>query len=141
MKRWIGLVTLAVAALFIALLVFGSGPVRSKPERSEIIGEWECVDLPQGFICQLDGAGSRISKITIRDDGTLVATIFPQRSPYRFADIDSEWSLSDPSITPTGSWSVEFQFEHLQLRRHLGQLVMRYSISGKDNYYANYRKR
>ena len=141
MKRWIGPVALATTALFIALLVFGSGPVRSKPERNEIVGEWECVDLPEGFIRQLDGAGGRISRISIRDDGTLEASNFPQRSPYRFTDVDSVWSLSDPSITPSGAWSVEFQMEHLQLRRHLGRLVLRYSISGKDNYYANYKKR
>ena len=141
MKRLIGSIALSVAVLFIAFLVFGSGPVRSKPEKSEIVGEWECVDLPEGFISQLDGAGGHISRISFREDGTLTTSNFPQRSPYRLVDIDSVWSLSDPSITPSGAWSVEFQMEHLQFRRHLGRLVLRYSISGKDNYYANYKKR
>ncbi|MEM9237662.1 MAG: hypothetical protein AAGB14_12865 [Verrucomicrobiota bacterium] len=141
MKRWIAPVALSFAGLAMALLVFGSGPLRSEPERSEIVGEWECADLPRGFIAQLDKTGSGISKISIRDDGSLSASNFPQRSPYRLIDIDGAWSLSDPSITPSGAWSVEFQRKHLQVRRQLGRLVLRYSISGKDNYYADYVKR
>ena len=129
------------AIFIIALLVFGSGPVKTDPERSDIVGEWECAHLPQGFLRQVDETGTPIIQISIREDGSLSASNFPQRGPYRFIDVDSVWNLADPSRTPSGAWAVEFQMEHLQLRRKFGRLVLRYSISGMDNYYADFTKK
>ena len=142
MKKSIAVVALTFGTLIVALLIFGSLPVSSQPEKSEIVGEWECTDLPEGFVRQVDNKiGNPIGRISIRDDGGLSASNFPQRSPYRLVDVDGVWELADPSMTPTGAWSVEFQGEHLQCRRGVRQLILRYTISGKDNYYAVYKKK
>ncbi|MGJ8696759.1 MAG: hypothetical protein ACSHYF_10600 [Verrucomicrobiaceae bacterium] len=142
MKRLIALGSIAFALLIVALLFFGSWPVGSEPERSEIIGEWECADLPRGFVRQMNGKiEDLISRISIREDGSLSALNFPQRSPYQLIDIDGTWDLTDPSMTPSGIWAVEFQSQHLSCKRRLGRLILRYTISGKDNYYAEYKKR
>ncbi len=141
MKKLIAVVTLTFGTLIVAL-IFGSLPVSSQPVKSEIVGEWECTDLPEGFVQQVDNKiGNPIGRITIREDGGLSASSFPQRSPYRLVDVDGVWELTDPSMTPTGTWSVEFQGEHLQCRRGVRQLILRYTISGKDNYYAVYKKK
>jgi hypothetical protein len=135
-------ILIATVTIIAALTSCGSKPVSSEPRRSEVIGEWECSELPDGFIRE---AGSKIanptSKISIREDGSLSASNFPVRSPYRFVDINCVWGLSDPSITPSGTWSVEMQGHHLQCRRQSKELVLRLTISGKDNYFAYYKKR
>ena len=133
---------IATAALIVAFTSCGSEPVSSEPARSEVIGEWECAEFPDGFIRAVGGkVANPISRISIRDDGSLSASNFPVRSPYRFMDIDGVWGLSDPSITPSGAWSVGFQGHHLQCRRQGGELVLRCTIGGKDNYSAEYKKK
>ena len=133
---------IATAALIVVFTSCGSEPVSSEPARSEVIGEWECADLPDGFIREVGSTvANPISSISIREDGGLSASNFPVRSPYRFMNIEGGWGLSDPSITPSGAWSVEFQGHHLQCRRLGGELVLRLTISGKDNYSAEYKKK
>jgi hypothetical protein len=142
MKKMIAIVSLAFVLLIVALLMFSSWPVGSEPKTSEIVGEWECADLPRSFLRQMNGKiENPTSRISIREDGSLSATNFPQRTPYQLIDIDGEWNLTDPSMTPSGIWAVEFQSQHLSCKRRLGRLILRYTISGKDNYYAEYKKR
>lgn len=133
---------IATAILIVALTSCGSEPVSSEPAKTELIGEWECAELPDGFIREVGSKPTNpISRISIREDGGLSASNFPVRSPYRLIDIDGAWGLSDPSVTPSGAWSVEFQGHHLQCRRQGGELVLRCTISGKDNYSAEYKKK
>lgn len=125
-------------AIFAVVSGCSSKPVEDEPDRTEIVGVWECSEFPAGFTSE---AGTRTSKITIRDDGTCSAKNFPKRSPYRFIDADnSVWTLTDPSMTPSGSWSIEFGGNFLQCRRDGDQLELRYLISGKDEFSVNYKK-
>ena len=114
----------------------------AKPAPNEIVGVWECKEFPAGFLREVGNAvGTRVSQIVIRDDGTCTASKFPQRTPYRFIDAaTSSWTLIDPSMTPSGVWSVEFDGNFLQCRRAGKHLQLRYFISGKDEYSVNYKK-
>ncbi len=133
---------IAVAALASALLSCNSKPVSLKPKRTEITGDWECTDFPNSFVTKVGGSGVEpVGTISIRDDGSIAASNFPDRDPYRFVDITGAWELVNPSITPSGLWSVEFQGNHLQCYRNSGQLILRYTISGKDEYFADYKKK
>ena len=133
---------IAVAALIGALSSCGSKPVSSEPARTEITGEWECSDFPTGFVSEVGGSiADPVGTISIRGDGSISASNFPGRDPYRFVEITGVWELADPTITPTGSWSVEFQGNHLQCRRSGEQLILRNTISGKNGYFADYKKK
>ena len=134
--------SLAHLATFAFLMSCGSKPLTEMPARAEVVGVWECSEFPPGF---LRGAGStdgaRISRIVIRDDGTCSASNFPQRTPYRFIDLDhASWALIGPSMTPSGAWSVEFNGDFLQCRRTGNDIGLRYTISGKDEYSVNYKR-
>ncbi len=125
-------------AVFAVVAGCGSKPTVDRPDRTEMVGVWECSEYPAGFASE---AGTRMSVITIRDDGTCSASNFPQRSPYRFINAtNSTWTLIDPSMTPSGSWSIEFDGNFLQCRRNGAQLELRYLISGKDELSVNYKK-
>ena len=142
MKKLGVVIIFAIATLVVGNLVFGSHPVKSKPERTAVVGQWECSDLPQGFVQQVgEAAEDLVCTLVIREDGSLSASNFPQRSPYRLVDIESAWRLSDPSMTPSGSWSVSFGEGHLQCRERFGNLILSYSISGKDSYYAKFQRK
>jgi hypothetical protein len=135
-------ILIATVTIIAALISCGSKPVSSEPTKSDIIGEWECSELPDGFIRE---AGSKIanpiSKIFIREDGSLSASNFPVRSPYRFVDMNCVWGLSDPSRTPSGTWSVEMQGHYLQCRRQGKELVLCLTISAQYYYFAEYKKK
>jgi hypothetical protein len=120
----------------------GSKPVTSKPLRSEVIGVWECADFPAGFLKEVGVTPGIVrSRITIYDSETCTATAVPQRTPYRFINVTNvSWELLDPSRTPSGSWSLEFDGLHFQCRREDGNLVLRYLISGKDRYSVDYKR-
>jgi len=125
-------------AVFTVVVGCGSKPAVDRPDRTEIVGVWECSEFPASFVSE---AGTRKSSITVRDDGTCSASNFPQRSPYRFIDAaNSTWRLIDPSMTPSGSWSIEFDENFLQCRRNGAQLELRYLISGKDELSVNYKR-
>jgi hypothetical protein len=129
---------LGFLAVFAVVSGCGSKPAGDKPDRAEIVGVWECSELPAGFVSE---AGTRKSNITIRNDGTCTASNFPQRSPHRFIDaVNSSWRLIDPSMTPSGSWSIEFDGNFLECRRNGAQLELRYLISGKDEFSVNYKR-
>jgi len=129
---------LAFLAVFAVLSGCGSKPAVDRPDRTEIVGVWECSEFPAGFVSE---AGNRMSSITIRNDGTCTASNFPQRSPYRFIDaVNSTWRLIDPSMTPSGSWSFEFDGNFIECRRNGAQLELRYLISGKDEFSVNYKR-
>lgn len=134
---------LSAAILAIAILTScGSKPVEDKPALGEIVGVWECSDFPSGFLAKVGvEAGSRKSQIVIRNDGTCSGSNIPQRSPHRFIEVpNSSWTLTDPSMTPNGAWSVEFDGHFLQCRRAGDQLELRYLISGKDEYSVEYKR-
>jgi hypothetical protein len=129
---------LGYLTVFAVVAGCGSKPAVDRPDRTEIVGVWECSEFPAGFVSKV---GTRKSSITIRDDGTCSASNFPQRSPYRFIDAGrSTWRLIDPSMTPSGSWSIEFDGNFLQCRRNGAQLELRFLISGKDELSVTYKK-
>ena len=43
-------------------------------------------------------------------------------------------------MTPSGSWSIEFDGNFLQCRRNEAQLELRFLISGKDELSVTYKK-
>jgi hypothetical protein len=133
---------LAFVPIFALLTGCGSKLVADKPAPNEIVGVWECSEFPSGFLREVGSAdGTRMSQLAIRDDGTCTASNFPQRTPYRFIDVAiSSWTLTDPSMTPSGAWSIEFDGNFLQCRRAGEHLELRYLISGKDEYSVNYKR-
>lgn len=137
-----GMKSLPLLATFAFLISCGSKPVAEKPARDEVVGVWDCSEFPPGFLKRAGSTdGARTGRIVIRDDGTCAASNFPQRTPYRFIDIDhASWALRDPSMTPSGAWSVEFNGEFLQCRRTGKNIELCYTISGKDEYYVNYKR-
>lgn len=132
---------ITITALLTLLTGCGSKPVDSKPARAELIGEWQSTGLPSGFVRDVGSDAGASSTLSIHDNGSFTARFFPQRSPYRYIDFTGAWELADPSVTPSGSWSIEVQGNHLQCRSEDGQLVLRYTISGKDNYLVEYKKK
>jgi len=130
------------------LLVFallsgcGGKPVTSEPLRAEIVGVWECTKFPTRFLKEADMLpGTVRSRIIILDSGTCTATSLPQRTPYRFIIVtNTSWELADPSRTPSGSWSLEFDGHYFQCRREGGALVLRYVISAVEHYFADYKR-
>jgi hypothetical protein len=134
---------LSASILAIAILTScGSKPVVDKPATGEIVGVWECSDFPSGFLAKAGvDAGSQRSRIVIREDGTCSASNMPQRSPYRFIEVpNSSWTLTDPSMTPSGAWSVEFDGHLLQFRRAGDRLELGHLISGKEEYSVEYKR-
>ena len=130
--------------LMLALVVScGSKPVTEEPDVEELLGVWECSDFPSGFLDKVGLAKPiPISRVVIREDGSCSAENFPQRSPYRFEDLPaSNWSLVDPSRTPSGAWSVEIAGHYLQCRRKGDELRLRCLISGMDEYAVTYRRK
>ena len=124
-----------------ALTGCDSRPVASKPHDHEITGVWVCSDFPSGFLAKAKvGPASPTSKIEIRKDGSCSASNMPQRDPYRFVDVSSSWTLTDPSMTPSGTWSVELGGNFLQCRRKGDDLELRYLISGMDEYSVTYQR-
>jgi len=135
-------ILIVAVSLISALTSCGSKPVTSEPANVEIIGEWECSEFPRGFVAKAGSETNRpTSIILIQNDGSFSARSFPQREPYRYEDFDGGWELADPSITPSGSWSIEFQGNHLQCRRDGSELVLRYTIDGMDEYSVEYTKK
>jgi hypothetical protein len=134
---------LTAAILAAAILTScGKKPLVDKPDVEEIVGVWECSDFPSEFLAKVgNAAGSRRSQIVIREDGTCSASNMPQRSPYRFIEVpNSSWTFTDPSMTPSGAWSIEFDGYFLQCRRSGDRLELSYLISGKDEYSVNYKR-
>ena len=108
----------ALIAIFAVVSGCSSKPVEDKPDRTEIVGVWECSEFPAGFISE---AGTRTSRITIRDDGTCSAKNFPQRSPYRFIDADDtvpeEKTLKGSSNTTVTILSQNDEMMEYQIHR------------------------
>ena len=134
--------TAGLLPLTAILLSCDSRPVSEKPTFDQAVGIWECSDFPASFLAKAGvESGEVTSRIEIRRDGSFQATNFPQRTPYRFREvISSSWEFTDPSMTPSGSWSIDFGSDFLQCRQKGGKLILRYIISGKDNYRADYTR-
>lgn len=132
---------ITIATLVGSLTCCGSKPVDSKPARDELVGEWQSEGFPDGFVREAGNSGGSPSRISIKNDGSFSATLFPQRDPYRYVNLNGIWELSDPSMTPSGSWSIYGGGEHFQCRKDGSQLLLRYTISGMDNYSVDYKKK
>ncbi len=132
------------AIITIAACLTGCGKklVVDKPARDEIVGVWECSEFPSKFLGEAGGpVGTQKSRIVFRDDGTCTASHFPQRTPYRFTDIvNSSWQITDPSMTPSGIWSVEFEGNFLKCLRAGADLELRFTISAMDHYTVDYKR-
>lgn len=119
-----------------------SRPVDKQPSINEVVGIWECSEFPSTLLKETGvGSGMITSRIEFRRDGSCTATHFPQRSPYKFINVGvASWELIDPSMTPSGSWSIEFSGNFLQCRDDGGSLVLRYLVSGKDEISIDYKR-
>jgi len=133
---------IAAAIIFTAILTgCRSKPVAEMPDRKDIVGVWECVDFPSGFLEKSGFTDTTTSRIVIHENGICSAYNFPLRSPYRFVELESiSWTLTQPSMTPSGAWSVELAGNFLQCRRNGDELELSYLISGMDEYRVIYQK-
>lgn len=114
--------------------------VQVAPSAAEVVGEWRSTELPAEFLKNVGAPATTASVIQLNTDGSFSARSFPQRSPPRLSDLTGSWVISDPSITPTGTWSIELNGVFLQLRKQGGELVLRHSIDVLNEYRTDYKK-
>lgn len=78
--------------------------------------------------------------IQFNHDGTFAAKSIPIRDPHRLADLAGKWDILDPSMTPSGKWSVEIDGTFLRLARQGGNLMLMQSIDVLADYRAEYER-
>ena len=80
----------------------GSRAVSEKPAATALAGTYTA-KLEDG----------RISSLTLSLNGNVAGSVVPvcrmDTDRIDYNDIQSTWSLIDPSMTPSGSWCVEFE--------------------------------
>ena len=112
--------------------------VAEKPERSKLVGTWECKSLSQSV---RDKVGSPedgiLPRLTLNEDGSFEAANFPVRDPYEYINLSSKWELVQPALTPTNSWSVVADVYHLQCRKDES---LRLTVSAKNHLFVYFRR-
>ena len=103
------------------MLVAACGPsaVKEKPDVKALTGTYEA-KLEDG----------RISTLTIYAGGAITGSTVPVER-FSTEDIDyraiqSTWELVDPSMTPSGSWCVEFEGLFLRVYKEGSHLILRH---------------
>ncbi len=111
-----------------------------KPAKSELVGLWKCKQLPKGFLKSIGNLASVECSIQFNTNGSFVAKSIPHRDPHRLIDLQGTWRMLDPSMTPSGKWSVEINGTFLRLVRRGGKLVLKQSIDVLNGYEAEYEQ-
>ena len=123
-------------ALASVILVFlsGCGPkiVKAKPKEIDLHGTYEA-DLEDG----------RTSVLTLSSNGSVSGSLVPSRrlrsEGIDFLSIQSSWELTDPSMTPSGSWCVEFEGLFLRVYEDGSDLVLRHPYDVLNHKTAIYK--
>ncbi|MBE7494822.1 MAG: hypothetical protein HS117_07745 [Verrucomicrobiaceae bacterium] len=145
LKRGCGCLFLLAGLGLATLLLRGcdSTPVGVEPAKTELVGVWECTEFSARFLQQLGiPPGTLTSRIEIREDGGCAATKFPVDEPYRLVELPSPgWRLVDPSMTPSGTWSLELDGHFLNCRRDGETLVLRHPFGVLAGYRIDFRRK
>jgi hypothetical protein len=126
--------TLLAAAAFL-LVSCGDEPLMTLPNKEDLIGTWECQPLPKRT---LQALGKAPSSLRLNRGGSFYAERFPMTEPLRLEETGGPWVLRDPTITPSGSCSIELKDVFLSLRKRGDQLVLHYPIDVLEGYSAEY---
>lgn len=129
-------------SLFLAftILVLSScsdEPVMSLPRLEDLAGEWECEELPRRTEAAI-GKASVLGKLVLNRGGSYSVKNFPVADPMRLIDASGQWTLLDPTMTPSGVCSIELDGCFLALRRRGDRFVLRYPIDVLQGYFAEY---
>lgn len=119
-----------------AILVFltGCGPkiAITKPNEIDLHGTYEA-DLEDG----------RTSVLTLSPNGSVSGSLVPSRRMHSertdFLSIHSSWELIDPSMTPSGSWCVEFEGLFLRVYENGSDLILRHPYDVLNYKTASYK--
>jgi hypothetical protein len=124
-------------ALALAVLVWlsGCGPkiAKTKPNESDLHGTYEA-ELEDG----------RISVLTISPNGSVTGSLLPvsrmESDGIDFQSIQSSWELIDPSMTPSGSWCVEFEGLFFRVYSDGSDLILRHPYDVLNHKTATYTR-
>jgi len=105
------------------------------PNKEELIGTWECQPLPRRT---LQALGKAPSELRLNRGGSFYAERFPKSDPMRLVETGGPWVLLDPTITPSGSCSIEMDGEFLSISKRGDQLVLHYPIDVISGHSAEY---
>jgi hypothetical protein len=105
------------------------------PNKEELIGTWECEPLPKRT---LEALGKAPSQLKLNRGGSFHAEIFPMSEPMRLVEKGGPWELLDPTMTPSGSCSIELNGVFLSIRKRGDQLVLHYPIDVLEGHSADY---
>ena len=114
-------------------LLAGCGPkmAKTKPEEADLHGTFEA-DLDNG----------RVSVLTLFPDGSVSGSLVPVRRMHadgvNFRSIRSQWELTDPSMTPRGSWCVEFEGLFFRVYTDGSDIILRHSYDVLNQKAATY---
>ena len=130
------------ALRFILILMLSScgRPETIEPKITDLVGKWKCETLPHEFLKSAGVSSVAVSNIIFNADGTYIASSFPQSSPHRLQDTSGKWVIVDPSMTPSGKWSIEVDGNFLQLKRKGDSLFIHQAIDVLNAYNAEFEK-
>lgn len=131
------------AVLLTCVLIVCSSCKRSvgvAPSATDISGEWRCDNLPSAFLKSAGAPATAVSNLELKPNGLFTAKMFPQRSPSRLIDFTGTWTISDPSVTPSGKWSVELGGTFLEIQKRGGGLILHQSIDVLNGYSADFMR-
>ncbi|MFN0075873.1 MAG: hypothetical protein ACKVY0_05310 [Prosthecobacter sp.] len=130
-----------LCAALLVVLASCDDALNSKPANSELLGLWTCKQLPAKFLKNIGSPASVVSSIQLNGDGSFTAQSIAKRSPDRLTDLQGKWSIVDPSMTPSGKWSVEIDGYFFRLARKGGKLVLEQSIDVLKGYEAEFERK
>lgn len=128
-----GLTLLAAASFLLASC--GDEPLRTLPDKEDLIGTWECQPLPKRT---LQALGKAPSSLRLNRGGSFYAERFSMTEPLRLEETGGPWVLRDPNTTPRGAYSIELKGVFLSIRKRGDQLVLVYPIDVLEGYEAEY---
>lgn len=114
-------------------------PVMSLPRVEDLAGNWECKELPKRTQAAI-GMASKLGPLVLERGGRYSVTKFPLSDPLRLADRKGQWSLLDPTMTPSGACSVELDGVFLSIYRRGNKFILRYPIDVIEGYSSEYTK-
>ncbi len=116
----IGMLRGLLFASTILLAGCGSSPVDRQPTKTEIAGTYTA-QLPNGLV----------STVTVGSNGEITGSNVPERSlssdDINYRRVQSTWRFTDPSMTPSGFWSIEFDGMFFSIYSSGGKFFLHHS--------------
>lgn len=125
---------LLALVLSVLVLLAGCGPkiAKTKPNEIDLHGTYEAV---------LEG--ERTSVLTLSPSGSVTGSSIPVRrmrsDGIDFRSIQSSWELTAPSMTPSGTWCVEFEGLFFRVYKDGSDLILRHPYDVLNHKTATYK--